>query len=123
MIKNKMGVYGNIWFRMYTLNKGETIPCHSHKHQHITLVGNGSAMALIDDKEAGIFTKGEACPVEKEVSHGFIALEDNTTLTCIHAIRKLGEVDPADWDECLRLPKHAPEGLEIHPNFFEEELN
>ena len=115
---NTQGIWGNVWFKMFVLNKDEEIPCHSHKHRHVTYVAHGSAEALINGKPAGVFYKGEGCPVEKNVNHGYRALEDGTTLCCSFAVRKKDEIDPADWDECLRMPEIAATSPDIAPEHF-----
>lgn len=104
---NALGMYGNIFFRMFTLCKGEEIPCHSHEHRHITLVCHGSVLAIIQGEDTETYRKGEACPVEKDIEHGYRALEDGTVLACIHVVRETETGEMLDWDDALRLPYSA----------------
>lgn len=112
--RNIMGIYGNVWFHSFVLQKGEVLPCHSHKHGHVTLIGHGSVIALIDDKPAGEFVKGEAVPVAAHTMHGYQALEDNTTLFCTFAVRDEDQ-DLVSWDDAIRIPaaeKHDKPSIE-----------
>lgn len=119
---NKMGEWGNVWFNCFVLDEGDEVPCHSHEHEHVTLIGHGSVEALIDGQDAGVFVKGEACPVGKNIKHGYRALEDGTTLFCTFAVRKKGEDDPVSWEDALRLPTRTPkDSYQVHKNFFKKD--
>lgn len=59
--------------------------CGQHKHDisHPTLCGSGKAKLYVEGFEVGDVEAGHAIHVEAGKEHFFVALEDNTRLTCV----------------------------------------
>ncbi len=84
---------GKYYFRSSPiLKKGDRIPQHKHDVPHPTFCCSGSADFYVDGLKAGTVTAGHAVEIEAGHLHAFVALEDNTRLTCIF-----------NADEALRL--------------------
>lgn len=76
---------GGIYFRSIRLAKaGMFVPQHEHDHDHATFCGNGAARAWADNEWIGDVEQGRAIEIKAGRHHTFMALEDNTLLTCIH---------------------------------------
>ena len=77
-----------IYFRSVLLQKaGMRIAQHTHDHDHATYCGAGRARLVVDGQERGEVQAGHAVEVKAGHRHEFIALEDNTRLTCVHDVR------------------------------------
>lgn len=76
-----------IYFRSVLLAKaGMRIGQHVHDHDHATYCGSGRARMVVDGVTQGEVCAGRAVPVLAGKRHEFIALEDNTRLTCVHDV-------------------------------------
>ena len=115
---NALGIWGNMFFRMFTLCKGEEIPCHAHEHRHVTFVCHGSVLAIVQGEDTETYRKGEACPVESNIEHGFRALEEGTVLACVHVVRESDSGEALDWDDALRLPYNAKHNSYIEQKYI-----
>ena len=74
-----------VYFRSIVLAcKGDRVGQHVHSHDHATYCGRGSAALFVEGKQTAVVVEGCAIPVLANVSHEFVALEDNTRLTCVH---------------------------------------
>jgi quercetin dioxygenase-like cupin family protein len=69
--------------RTITLQKGIQVPQHAHSNDHATLVCNGKVRATVGDMVIGDFEWGQLIPVKAGVEHLFLALADDTRLSCI----------------------------------------
>lgn len=65
------------------LKKGMVIPQHSHSHSHATHIGSGRTRMWANGIDMGVFSQGDALPLEAETEHVFMAEEDNTLITCV----------------------------------------
>jgi cupin superfamily acireductone dioxygenase involved in methionine salvage len=68
---------------------------HSHTFDHITLLARGSVLMEVF-KENGSAVEHKAPKLivtPKNIKHKFTALEANTVLCCIHAVRDGSDVD------------------------------
>ena len=76
-----------LYFRSVLLaKKGDRIAQHGHDHDHANYCGNGAAGVYVDGKMLGIVLAGGAVEIRAGKSHEFVALEDNTRLTCVHDV-------------------------------------
>jgi hypothetical protein len=78
---------GRFYVRSIFLPKsGNKVAQHVHDDDHPTLCGNGAAEYWEDGKFVGIVRAAGAVEVKGGKSHSFVALEDNTRLSCIHDV-------------------------------------
>jgi len=106
--KIKFATISNVWIKMMTFkNVGDFIPGHAHLFDHPTLVSQGS----VEVEVAGEITKFTAPAIiyiEKEKIHKITALETNTVVCCIHALRKGTGVDDIISEDMI------PKGINAH---------
>lgn len=96
--------------QMRFLKAGDTEQGHSHCFDHVTLLATGK-IKLTANGKSDEFTAPHHIFIKAGVEHELVALEDNTTVHCIHAIRD-GErvediVDPSSIPLSAAVP---PEG-------------
>jgi quercetin dioxygenase-like cupin family protein len=95
----------NVFIKQMTfLKEGDIEEGHSHCFDHVTLLSIGSLRVNALEKSTD-FKAPHHIFIKADVVHELVALEDNTIVQCIHAIRN-GEriediIDPAS------LPIHA----------------
>ena len=77
----------SVYIRQMTFIKAGDIEIgHSHVFDHQTLVAVGSVEVVVNgDKK--IFTAPHIVFIKKDAVHELTALEDNTVVYCIHALR------------------------------------
>lgn len=98
-VGGKIQIVDNVFVKLMCLNNvGDKVVGHVHTFDHITLLSTGRVIMRARGVE-----KEHVAPkilvTPKGVSHEFEALEDNTVLSCIHAIRDGdGEDDVAPQD-------------------------
>ena len=93
--------------QMRFVNAGDAEQGHSHCFDHLTLLASGK-LRLTALGKADEFTAPHHIFIKAGVEHELLALEDNTTVHCIHAIRD-GErvediVDPASLPVSTMFP-------------------
>lgn len=94
-----IGCVSNVYSRqMHFLKAGDIEYGHTHPFDHISLLAYGSTLCLLDGKSTE-FKAPAMIFVAKDKLHEFVALEDNTLIYCIHALR-MGEniediIDPS----------------------------
>lgn len=89
----QIGLVSNVFIRqMIFENIGDTENGHSHPFDHVTLLTNGSLAVTIDGSTTE-FTAPQMIFIEKTVEHTLVALENNTTAYCIHALRDINKSD------------------------------
>ena len=71
---------------------GDMIQGHAHTFDHITLLAVGSVTMLAKGQSVD-HVAPKLIVTPKGVEHQFVALEPNTTLCCIHAIRDGDEME------------------------------
>lgn len=75
-----------LYFRSIVLEQFETVPQHSHDHDHATFVGSGAARVWVDGVWKGDYIAGRAVEIKAGRKHVFQALSPYTRLTCVHDI-------------------------------------
>jgi quercetin dioxygenase-like cupin family protein len=101
-IKTDIRIADNVFVKMMEMYfKGDIITGHSHVFDHITLLARGSLVMRANGVEH--YHKAPKLIITpKEVVHEFEALEHETLLCCIHAVRDGDGVDdiaPQDISE------------------------
>ena len=103
----KIGAVSNIYVRqMHFLNAGDIEYGHSHDFDHLSLLSSGKVMSIVDGKES-VFEAPMMIFIKKGIQHEFVALEDNTVLHCVHAIRNGERI------EDIVDPDSIPQGVKI----------
>jgi hypothetical protein len=98
----KILAVSNVYCRLMNfVNKGDIEIGHTHHYDHGTLLASGSVKVEILDEDNNVLsTKDFHAPdfifIAKEKIHKLTALENNTVVTCIHALRDVDDdlVDP-----------------------------
>ena len=86
-------IVDNVFVKMYKfLQNGDTHSGHAHVFDHITLLATGSVNMSHDNGEI-IYNAPYLIVTPKGVKHQFTALEENTVICCVHAIRDGDTVD------------------------------
>lgn len=83
---SESGFYGNVWIRKQKYKTTATVhDGHTHDHDHMSLV-NGKVLVEVEGCEPKEFSDTFFI-VNANKHHKITALEDNTTVFCIFAIR------------------------------------
>lgn len=86
-------IVDNVFVKMMQfLRAGDAHSGHAHTYDHITLLASGKVRMLHDNGEQE-YAAPHLIVTPKGITHQFIALEANTVLCCIHAIRDGDTVD------------------------------
>ena len=87
MISVKIATVANVWVRLINFAlKGDVMDGHKHPFDHISLLARGSVACVVADQES-VFQAPHLIFIAREHEHKFTALEDDTVLSCIHAVR------------------------------------
>lgn len=103
---------GNVFTRMMTFDKaGKTEHGHAHPFDHSTLLARGSIRLTVEGC-ARDFKAPALIYIQKDKKHELKALEDNTVVACIHALRdEAGVILPENSmlspQEIIKLTEHA----------------
>lgn len=81
-----------IYFRSILINAGVVVPQHVHDYDHATYCGRGRAAMYVNGEFVMEVVEGRAVSIEAGKHHEFLALEDNTRLTCVHDARSAAMV-------------------------------
>jgi len=85
--KVKLGLVSNVWSKMMTFeNVGDKEHGHSHCFDHMTLLAKGRISIKANDKITE-FSAPNMIFIKAGVEHELTAIEADTTVFCIHAIR------------------------------------
>jgi quercetin dioxygenase-like cupin family protein len=85
----------NVYVRIFQFkNAGDTNEGHKHTYDHITYLSRGRIKVFCDGKEYE-FEAPFLFITPKDKVHRFEALEDNTEMACIHALRLKGDDEVA----------------------------
>ena len=87
--------------RMIFVHKSDSNLFHKHAYDHLTVLSAG-ALEIRCDNRVGRFRAPHLFLTPKDGVHQFVALEDQTIVSCIHALR-----DP-DGDNEIVSPKISP---------------
>lgn len=102
----------NLYFRrMHFKNAGDIEHGHSHPFDHVSLLSYGSAKVTVLGRSK-VFYAPQVIFIKRDLEHQIEALEDNTEVTCIHAIRNGERVEDIIDPESYVIPPGA-EGIEI----------
>jgi hypothetical protein len=94
-----IGCVANLYSRMMHFEKvGDVEIGHTHQFDHLTLLASGRLQVTVEGAVSE-FSAPHMLYIAKDKVHELVALEDNTTAYCIHAMR-FGEaiediVDPS----------------------------
>lgn len=91
----KLSCVGNVFTRMMHFEKaGDIEEGHAHPFDHATLLSAGSIRLTLEGC-AKDFHAPDLIFIQKDKQHQLVALEDNTVVACIHALRdEAGEILP-----------------------------
>lgn len=81
--------------RMFIAKAGTFIPQHAHAYPHATFIAFGSVRIWKDGVLIGDYYAPKGLTIPANCKHLFQALEDGTTLDCIHNIGRRGVVEIA----------------------------
>ena len=88
-----MQIVDNVFVKMIVLSDTGTVEKgHAHTFDHITILSTGSVLMRAGGEERK-FVSPALILTPKGIVHEFEALESNTTLCCVHAIRDGDGVD------------------------------
>ena len=77
--------------QMHFKNKGDIEQGHSHQFDHQTLLSKGSIKITLEGIE-NTYTAPHIIFIRKDHRHELVALEDDTIVYCIHALRDGNDV-------------------------------
>lgn len=105
----QIGCVANLFSRMMHFeNAGDIEIGHTHQFDHLTLLAKGRLRVSVDGNVSE-FTAPHMLYIAKDKVHELVALEDNTTAFCIHAMR-FGEavediIDPSMVPAGVYIPE------------------
>lgn len=70
--------------QMFIAKAGTMIPQHSHEYAHVSMLAVGSVRLWADGEPLGDFKAPMPLSIAAGTKHTFMALEDGTTVYCIH---------------------------------------
>lgn len=79
-------LYGNVLIRRFVLRKGEVVPGHAHRFDHLSLLLRGRMRVTVDGHEK-TYSAPQEVVMAKGLTHRLEALDDNTIWLCIFACR------------------------------------
>jgi quercetin dioxygenase-like cupin family protein len=89
----QIGCVANLFSRQMHFKKaGDLEHGHTHPFDHLTLLASGSLRVTVNGKTTD-FKAPHMIFIKAEYNHELVALEDNTVVYCIHALRKGNGVD------------------------------
>jgi quercetin dioxygenase-like cupin family protein len=103
-----MTCVSNLWVRMMHFKKaGDQNEGHIHNFDHITLLSKGSVEVNVEGHKT-TFTAPHLIYIAAGKRHFLTALEDDTTASCLHALRT------GEREEDIIDPSMVPAGVQ-HP--------
>jgi len=92
----QLGCVANLFSRMMHFKRaGDIEHGHTHQFDHLTLLASGRLQVTVDGVSSE-FTAPHMIYIRADKNHELVALEDNTTAYCIHALRQKGTEDILD---------------------------
>lgn len=70
--------------QIYLAKIGYIVPQHAHKYAHTSMLATGSIRLWKDGKHIGDFKAPTGLTIAAHCKHAMQALEDETTIYCIH---------------------------------------
>lgn len=91
----KLSCVGNVFTRMMHFQKaGDIEEGHAHPFDHATLLSAGAIRLTVEGCTRD-FQAPDLIFIEKNREHQLVALQDNTVVACIHALRdEAGDILP-----------------------------
>jgi len=87
----QLAIAANVFVKTMLFKKaGDTMLGHRHSYKHVTLLSSGAIKASCGDISKD-FTAPMLIVTPAGEEHSFVALEDNTVMACIHALRDENE--------------------------------
>lgn len=103
----KFAVISNVWFKlMHFKNAGDFNQGHKHLFDHATLLCKGSVEVYINGK-VSTFTAPTIIFIEREKVHKIIALEPDTVVCCVHALRDGNETSDIVHEDFIPRGTHV----------------
>ena len=102
----KIGCVANLFVRqMFFKKAGDVEHGHEHYFDHLSLLATGSLKVVVDGV-ASEFVAPHMIYIRADKTHEIIALEDNTAVYCIHALRN------KDGNNDILDPSMIPNGVD-----------
>lgn len=76
--------------------KGSLIPQHAHAYDHLTMIVKGSVKVWEDGVPKDDRKAPDSIYIKAGTKHGFLTLEADTILYCIHNVSRTGQVEISD---------------------------
>jgi hypothetical protein len=112
----KLAVISNVWLKVMNFkNVGDFSAGHKHTFNHPTLLSSGSVEVQVDGKIT-TFEAPSIIYIEKDKVHRITALQSNTVVSCIHALRDGNETDDIISEDMLPVGI-SPLGLFQNPDY------
>lgn len=104
-LKTKFSCVANLYTRQMHFEKaGDSELGHVHYFDHMTLLAKGSLRVTVNDKTTE-FVAPHMIYIKAEYRHELVALEDDTLVYCVHALRNGDGVDD------IIAPESIPAGV------------
>lgn len=101
----EIGCVANLYTRMMRFDKAGQIEYgHTHPFDHLSLLAHGSVEITVDGQKS-VFKAPHMIYIKKDKVHELVALEDNTIVYCIHALRG------TDGTDDILDPAMIPKGI------------
>lgn len=71
---------------------GTLIPQHSHDLDHLSVIATGTVRVWRDGEQLGDYRAPAGILIEAHAKHTFLALEEGTTVLCVHRLDESGDV-------------------------------
>lgn len=95
----QIGCVSNIYIRMMHFHhKGDIEHTHSHQFDHVSFLSKGKVSIEVDGIKKD-FEYPHMIMIAKNKEHEITALEDDTILCCIHALREIESEDIINPDQ------------------------
>ena len=105
--KISIGCVANLYSRqMYFEKAGDVEIGHAHNFDHLSLLAYGSVICIVDGKESRFFAP-TMIYIKKDKVHELTAMEDETVVYCIHALRD------GDGVNDIIDPESIPAGVNV----------
>jgi hypothetical protein len=115
---SKISIVANTWIKqMHFVKAGDINAGHQHTFDHQSLLAKGSIRIRVNGQET-VFTAPHIMFIGAGHEHEMVALEDDTIVYCIHALRDGDStediIDPADVPAGV-TPLTLGRGLDLLP--------
>ena len=92
-ISTEIHMPDGVFIKTMVIQKAGTfVPQHAHTYDHISVLVKGRIRVTVDGEFLGIFEAPDSLLIKARTKHLFEALEDGTTILCVHDIGLAEEV-------------------------------